>query len=177
MRHRLAMLFVWSLLIPRPGLAATSANDQGSVKWFCTQIEVTSDKTTKGAKTDQGKHGVQQCIEVINAGVAQKRFRYYAEIAKSCVHDQATCPNVLSGQVLAGGSCESSLDCQQPLVCIGPKGGPPGHCAKPLASGQTCDDEIGAGRFFALALAKRSVCAIGTHCAQHPGAADSCVKD
>ena len=170
-------MYVSALLMPLPGLAATSAADKGSVKWFCHQIEAVADKAAKRPKGDQSQRGVQQCIEVINSGVAQKRFHYHADVAAKCVHDPATCPDVLSGNVQAGGSCESSLDCQLPLVCLGPKGGPPGQCSKALASGQTCNDEIGAGHFFSLALAKRSVCAIGTHCAQHPGAADSCVKD
>jgi len=177
MRRQLILMFYWSLLMPSPALAASSAADKGSVKWFCHHIEAAADKAAKGSKTDQSGRGAQQCIEVINSGVAQKRFQYHADVAAKCIHDPATCPGVLSGNVQAGSSCESSLDCQLPLVCIGPKGGPPGQCSKALASGQSCNDEIGAGRFFSLALAKRSVCAIGTHCAVKAGAADTCVND
>ena len=150
---------------------SVSKESQGSVKWFCGQFETALDKGGNAS------HAVQQCIELINSGVAQQRFRYKKDVAITCAQGQPTCASVLTGNIAAGGACESSLDCQQALVCIGLRGGPPGQCTKPLASGQTCNEEVGAGRFFAAALAKRGACSPGLHCAHRDGAADHCTKD
>ena len=167
----LTVIIAMFSLLPASAWAGASKESQGSVKWFCGQFETAHDKSRNAS------HAVQQCIELINSGVAQQRFRYKKDVAITCVQDQSTCAGVLIGNITAGGACESSFDCPQTLVCIGPRGGPPGQCAKPLASGQTCNEEVGAGSFFAAALAKRGACGPGLHCAHRDGATDHCAKN
>jgi len=149
----------------RPSLAADNplAKDLvTSVKTFCNQFEGIAAKRSSSS-------AASQCIELINSGVSQGRFRFDRVQASVCLSAQTTgttltaCQSVLTGTKTIGDKCESSIDCQQPYICIGAQASQTGKCAAPLSAGSPCDDEsVYASQFFAVS--NRGVCASGLHC-------------
>ena len=144
-----------------------------SVKAFCQQFELANTPNKRGAAT-------AQCVELINSGVSQGRFRFDAQQAAACLDAQRSganltaCRLVLSGMHSAGQECESANDCQPTLICQGAHAGHNGQCHEALSAGSPCDDEaVYASLFFKAS--NRSVCASGLHCAI--GRKQTCVKD
>lgn len=179
----------------------------GTVKWFCAQYETAfanarlaacsaTDRKASQAKAfaTEASHEQQQCLEVINSALGQKRQRFHSDLAKRCIaahvvfakdptgaHRAAAteaCREVVHGLKATGESCESPLDCGDGLSCIGPKGAPPGTCVAPLAEGENCDNDVlGASSFVSFMQRGRNLCAAGLHCSQELNAARACVKD
>ena len=134
-----------------------------SVKTFCNQFEGIAAKRSSSS-------AASQCIELINSGVSQGRFRFDRTQASACLSAQTTgtnltaCQSVLTGTKTAGDKCESSIDCQQPYICKGAQASQTGKCTAPLSVGSPCDDEsVYASQFFAVS--NRGACASGLHCA------------
>ena len=144
-----------------------------NVKNFCTEFEAAAKAKSQGS-------AIAQCIELINSGVAQGRFRFDRVQASHCLtavkDGQAllSCHQVLLGARAKGASCESSNDCMMPLICLGAQASQNGKCAQPLPEGSSCDDEsVYASRFFAAS--NRGVCAPGLKCTI--GRKQVCTKD
>ena len=163
------LLFALTILcaVPtRPSLAADNplAKDLvTSVKTFCNQFEGIAAKRSSSS-------AAAQCIELINSGVSQGRFRFDRAQASVCLSAQingtalTACQSVLTGTKTIGDKCESSIDCQQPYICKGAQASQTGKCTAPLSVGSPCDDEsVYASQFFAVS--NRGVCASGLHCA------------
>ena len=144
-----------------------------SVKTFCNQFEgVAAKKLASSAAA--------QCIELINSGVSQGRFRFDRAQASLCLSAQVNgmtltaCQSVLTGNKIVGDKCESSIDCQKPYICKGAQASQTGKCTAPLSIGSPSDDEsVYASHFFAVS--NRGVCASGLHCAV--GHNQICAKD
>jgi hypothetical protein len=177
------------------------------VKWFCANFEEAETTARYGGcdsarsdgdasrALDASTRARQQCVELINSGISQKRHRFHADAAKRCIDAQkalitdpargrarheaviAACAGVVEGLLASGQSCESSLDCPAGLACLGQKGAPPGVCKARLDAGSACDDELlGGSHFYAAATASRSSCAAGLHCSAAGGEL-VCAKD
>lgn len=135
------------------------------------------------AAISAAKQATQQCLDLINAGTSEKRVKWNSDAAKRCIDAymlhlrpgkrakpdldkaRAACAEALQGLRTKGQSCDSSVECESGLGCIGATGGPPGICKKPLAKGQACDDSaLTGGVFFTLLNASKSVCATGLRC-------------
>jgi hypothetical protein len=193
---------------PTPKSAKVDTKDiPGTVKWFCAQYEnAFTDARLKScsAKERQAQpalwfvttaaHNQQQCLEIINSALGQKRQQFRQAEAKICITAQQAfarapdaahrlaaklaCSSVVAGLRATGESCESPLDCAAGLSCVGPKGAPPGSCVPPLAEGENCDTDVfGASSFMTFMQGERRLCAAGLHCASAPGAAMACVRD
>jgi len=144
-----------------------------TVKSFCQQFEGHGGQRNQASAT-------AQCIELINSGVSQGRFRFDRVQANSCLEAQkaskpiTACTQVLLGSRAKAEKCESSNDCMMPYVCQGAQASQNGTCSLPLEAGSACDDEsVYASKFFAAS--NRGVCAPGLKCAV--GRKQVCVKD
>ncbi|MBM4253377.1 MAG: hypothetical protein FJ146_15520 [Deltaproteobacteria bacterium] len=133
-----------------------------SIKSFCQQFESYGSQKNLASAT-------AQCIELINSGVSQGRFRFDRVQAMQCLDAQKTnkssqtCTQVLLGSRKKSETCESSNDCVMPYVCLGAQASQNGSCNLPLEAGATCDDEaVYASKFFAAS--NRGMCAPGLKC-------------
>jgi hypothetical protein len=96
----------------------------------------------------------------------------------------AACQGLVRGRVREGGRCRSSLECAAPLHCRDAKGGEPGRCRAPQATGASC---VGGPDLLAAYLLERDVsrahplCAdfcspLSQRCAAKPAAGSACVS-
>ncbi len=144
-----------------------------TVKSFCQQFESQRNQRNEAS-------AIAQCIELINSGVSQGRFRFDRIQAGNCLDSQKaakptiSCTQVLLGTKGKGDKCESSNDCMMPYICQGAQASQNGTCNHPLEAGSACDDEaVYASKFFAAS--NRGVCAPGLKCAV--GRKQVCVKE
>lgn len=181
----IAMLFLqWGL---ETSVAHGANKAPGSPKWFCDSLE------DQDPKSPQAAAARQQCLDVLMAGVAEKRIHYRKENAKACLkannayrkdtskanlaQARTTCASVVEGMKAKGAACDSVLECKLGLTCVGITGGPPGVCAPQLKEGASCDDSSLNGTvLFSLVGATRAVCVRGTSCRAVKNAL-LCVRD
>ena len=182
MRFKVARHFVLVCCLgwlPVPAFAAPQAAAM-TVKAFCDGLADATGGNGAGGSDQARQRRRQQCIELLNSGLSQKRLTFSQTAAATCLKsaretDAAASPNsaslvgpctqVVTGLQGQGAACESTLDCRSALVCRGARGGPPGTCQGPLKEGDPCDEEqLGASGFYALVTAGRGVCGPKARC-------------
>lgn len=153
-------------------------------KLFCEEVEALLCQKAGGScpidvKT-QHKH---QCMEFVHPIVEQKAVRYQSPQARLCLSQlksggarfPSVCGLVLEGLIKNGDSCEWSLSCAGPNVCIKSSGALKGKCSRGLGAQAPCELEPTSGSLFATELLRqKSPCALGLKCLEDSKGARSC---
>jgi len=143
-----------------------------SMKSFCQDIEAHFCRYNPRPCSPETSHEnprKQQCMEFLNPMLEQKEIRFRADQAKLCLSPSPTphpaCGRVFEGTLGPKASCEWSLSCRTPLVCIRGAGQHKGQCSPPLKKGLTCEPAAYTGSLYVTyVIGLTSVCAPGARC-------------